>query len=54
MLSDVGYDISGCNIENIEIDNIKACLMSEDFSFKLNDSVISTSMKYPFLLREAL
>lgn len=53
LVDDLSYPIRGCNIDEIELDSIKAFL-SDEVSYELNESVISASLSYKTIFKEAL
>jgi hypothetical protein len=53
LIDDLKYPVYGCRIEKIDLKSIKDFLIN-DVSYKLNESIISASLKYNTVLKEAL
>ena len=53
LIVDLEYPVHGCEIEKIDFKNIKDFLTS-DVSYKLDESIISASLRYKKIFKEAL
>ena len=52
LIADLAYPVYGCEIEKIDLKSIKDFLAS-DVSYKLDESIISASLKYNTVFKEA-
>lgn len=53
LIDDLSYPVLGCGIEEIDLNSIKGFL-SKEVSYKLDESIISASLKYKTFFKEAL
>ena len=53
LIDDLKYPVCGCGIEKIKLKSIKNFLIN-DVSYKLDESIISASLRYNKVLKEAL